>query len=39
MQQPRDETVGGRDVVVFFVRRDTQCAACGRELGRGSLLC
>ena len=38
MQQTGDDTAGGRDLVVFFVRRDTQCTACGRELGRGSLL-
>ncbi len=38
MQQPPDETAGGRDVVVFFVRRATQCATCARELERGSLL-
>jgi hypothetical protein len=38
MQQPPDETAGGREVVVFFVRRATQCATCARELERGSLL-
>ena len=29
---------GGHELVVFLVRRDTRCGACGHELWRGSLL-
>jgi hypothetical protein len=36
-QQP-SEGKFGQDIVVFLVRRDTQCAECGRELGHGNWL-
>jgi hypothetical protein len=35
---PATETGARQDIVVFMVRRDTECAECGRELWRGSLL-
>jgi hypothetical protein len=32
---PRPPASGGKDLVVFIVRRDTKCAECGEELGPG----
>src|SRR5215217_5386961 len=32
------ESQPGQEIVVFWVRRDTKCSECGRELFRGSLL-
>jgi hypothetical protein len=36
--EPVDQLDGGRELVVFWVRRATQCSECGVALDRGSLL-
>jgi len=27
-----------KEMIIFIVRRDTECSECGRELGKGSFL-
>ncbi len=35
--EPQDAPSGkSKDIVVFIIRRDTKCAECGEELGRGA---
>lgn len=36
--QPHSSSSNSQEIVVFWVRRDTQCAECERELSSGNLL-